>query len=84
MAEKIINETWINDGDCYLKPGSDSCGENKGWQKQIRNCTNGTIDICKPEDQEKTIECYIPCTTTKSSNVQVPLRYIYSIYRKVV
>ena len=71
MVEKIINETWINDGDCYLKPDSDICGDDKGWQKQFRNCTDGTIDICKPKDQERRINCSIPCTTTKLSNVHL-------------
>ena len=69
MVEKIINETWNNDGDCNLKNNSDVCG--RGWQNQYRNCTNGTIDICKPEDQKRKIDCDIPCTTTKLSNVHL-------------
>ena len=78
VIEKKINGTWINDGDCHPKNESSGCGNNTGRQKQYRNCTDGTFDKCKPKDQRNEIDCDIPCTTTKLSNVILSLRHIYS------
>ena len=46
---------WKNEGPCNGIGDDPTCGE--GNQVQIRPCTNGTVDKCKDEEEQRTITC---------------------------
>ena len=54
---------WNNNGSCIGVGDDQTCGQ--GIQMQIRNCTDGTFDMCLPQDYFQNINCKLPpCTTT--------------------
>lgn len=77
MVDKNCSEPWNDIGDCSNESGL--CGKDSGVQKQYRNCTNGTLELCTQEDMFQEISCDIPCTTTETSNVYVVKLLLYGI-----
>ena len=48
---------WKNESVCEPKQSDMTCGE--GFQKQIRDCKDGTIDKCTEADRKRRNQCFL-------------------------
>ena len=49
--------SWKNESACEPKQTGMTCGE--GFQKQIRDCKDGTIDKCTETDRKRRNQCFL-------------------------
>ena len=58
-ASKVFGE-WTNEGSCKGEGEDLTCGP--GTQVQRRTCTDGTIDMCTDDENQRTVTCEVAGT----------------------